>query len=253
MKRVPLGRGADLKVDLVSGEALSRQLLRELRHAIVTMRLLPGQVVSEQDIATSLGISRAPVREALIHLRDAGLVTVMPQRGTMVRKISAAAIESVRFIREAVERAVAREAAHHITPAGLERLQANLAAHRKSDGPDAFFALDDAFHRLLAEVARRPEAWQVIEEAKAQMDRVRYLSVEDPIPREKILAHHAAIVDAVAAQDEAAADQAMRTHMSALIYSLPRLAAQYAELFEAESAGPLRVIEGSASRPGSAG
>jgi DNA-binding GntR family transcriptional regulator len=222
----------ELKIDLTSGEPLSRQVLRELRTAIVTMRLLPGQVLSEQDIATQVGISRAPVREALINLRDAGLIRVMPQRGTLVLKISAAAIEGVRFIREAIERAVAREAAHQATPAGLERLRASLDEQRGATVAAAFFALDDSFHGLLAEVARRPEAWRLIEDVKPQMDRVRYLSMADPVPRETIIAHHEAILEAVAAKDGAAADAAMGVHLSAIIHSLPRLAARYADLFD---------------------
>jgi DNA-binding GntR family transcriptional regulator len=227
-------RAGRLSIDLYSGEALSRQLVRELRNAIVTMRLLPGRVLSEQDIATSLGISRAPVREALIHLRDAGLIRVMPQRGTLVLKISAAAVEGARFIREAIERAVAREAARHVTAAGLEQLGENLEELSRIEEPDAFFAVDDSFHRLLAEIALRPEAWRLIEDVKPQMDRVRYLSMEDPIPRETILAHHTAIMKAVAAKDEASAEEAMRKHLSAIIYSLPRLAARYAELFDTQ-------------------
>ena len=224
----------ELNIDLASGEPLVRPLVRELRTAIVTMRLLPGQVLSEQDIATQIGVSRAPVREAFIHLRDAGLIRVMPQRGTLVLKISAAAIESVRFIREALERAVAREAARHATAAGLARLRANLDAQRHTTVAAAFFALDDEFHATIADVAGRPDAWRLIEDVKPQMDRVRYLSMGEPVPRETIIGHHTAILDAIAAGDGAAADAAMGLHLSAIVHSLPRLAARYADLFAAE-------------------
>ncbi len=64
-------------------------------------------MLSEQDIATRLGVSRQPVREAFIKLGEAGLIRVLPQRGTLVVKISRAAVEDARFIREAVECAVA--------------------------------------------------------------------------------------------------------------------------------------------------
>ncbi len=234
MQTSPVIADAALKIDLTSGEPLSRQLVRELRNAIVTMRLLPGQVLSEQDIATQIGISRAPVREALIHLRDAGLIRVMPQRGTLVLKISAASIESVRFIREAIERAVARDAARRASPADIAQLRASLDAQRQTTRAASFFALDDNFHSLIADAARRPEAWRLIEDVKPQMDRVRYLSMGEPVPRETIIGHHTAILDAIAAQDPAAADAAMGIHLSAIIQSLPRLAAQYGELFEAE-------------------
>ena len=223
-----------LTIDPGSGESLARQLTRELRSAIVMLRIMPGELLSEQDIASRLGVSRAPVREALIHLRDEGLIRVLPQRGTLVRKISPSAIEGVRFIREALERAVAREAARQAGPERLAPLRDTLAAQRRTDAPDAFFALDDSFHRQLADAAGRPEVWRLIEDVKPPMDRVRYLSMGEPIPRDTIIAHHASILDTVSAGDEAGADAAMQLHLSAIIHSLPRLAARHAGLFEPE-------------------
>ena len=75
------------------------QAYAALRHAIVTLRLRPGQVLSEQGIAQQLRTSRTPVREAFIKLADAGLVEVRPQRGTFVRKISVKVVKSARWVR----------------------------------------------------------------------------------------------------------------------------------------------------------
>ena len=69
------------------------QAYAALRHAIVTLRLRPGQVLSEQGIAQQLRTSRTPVREAFIKLAEAGLIEVLPQRGTFVRKISLKAVD----------------------------------------------------------------------------------------------------------------------------------------------------------------
>jgi DNA-binding GntR family transcriptional regulator len=70
------------------------QVYAALRHAIVTLRLRPGQSLSEQGVAQQLHTSRTPVREAFIKLAEAGLFEVLPQRGTFVRKISLAAVET---------------------------------------------------------------------------------------------------------------------------------------------------------------
>ena len=225
----------DLAIDAESRETLARQVTRELRTAIVTMRIQPGEMLSEQDIATHLGISRAPVREALVKLRDAGLIRVLPQRGTLVRKISQQGVEDARFARAALERAIAHDAALHVDAKSLGALHANLALQRRARGTDpapAFFALDDAFHHLLACAAGRPNAWTVVEDLKPQMDRVRYLSMTEPVPRAKIIQQHTAILTAVAGRDAAAAAAAMETHMAAIIHSLPRLAGQHPTLFE---------------------
>ena len=85
------------------------QAYAALRHAVVTLRLRPGQVLSEQGIAQQLRTSRTPVREAFIKLAEAGLFEVLPQRGTFVRRISLKAVEDARFVREAIELAVLRE------------------------------------------------------------------------------------------------------------------------------------------------
>ena len=218
-----------------SAEPIARQVTRALRHAIVTMRIKPGEMLSEQEIADRLRVSRSPVREAFIKLGEAGLVRILPQRGTLVVKISQRSVEDARFIREAVECAVAREAAGIRDPAALARLADSLTRQRRAaraKDVQGFFALDEEFHQILAEAAGRPAAWRAIEDAKPQMDRVRYLSMEDATPLAVLVHQHAAIVAAVKVGDAAAAVAAMRAHLSEILSSLPTLAARHPELFE---------------------
>lgn len=216
---------------------MARQVTRALRHAIVTMQLSPGEMLSEQDLARRFGVSRSPVREALIKLSEAGLVRVLPQRGTQVVKISRAGVEDARFIREAVECAIVREAAAKATPLMLAELNASLTRQRRaqrSRPTEEFLALDEEFHRLLAETAGRPAAWQMIEDVKPQMDRVRFLDMAKATPRHAVIAQHAVIVEAIKAGDPAAAEAAMRCHLSEILRSLPEIAVQYPELFDFE-------------------
>src|SRR5437868_1302705 len=102
--------------------SMGEQVFHTLRSAIVTMRLKPGEALSEQEIARRLHVSRQPVREAFIKLSEDGLVRVVPQRGTFVMKISAQAVTNARFVREAVECAIAREAAARVTSADIKQL-----------------------------------------------------------------------------------------------------------------------------------
>jgi len=67
---------------------VARRVFHELKNAIITMALTPGQALSENEIAAQMGVSRQPVREAFIRLSEAGLVRIRPQRGTFVVKIS---------------------------------------------------------------------------------------------------------------------------------------------------------------------
>src|SRR3954447_6336709 len=224
-----------LATDLAPTEPIGRQIARALRQAIVTMRLRPGVMLSEQDIATQFGVSRQPVRESFIKLGEAGLIQVLPQRGTLVVKISRAAVEDARFIREAVECALVREAAGHLTRAGVAILKGSLARQRraaKDKDAEAFFALDEEFHRILAELAGRPSAWRVVEDVKPQMDRVRFLDMKDAMPMRVVIDQHVAIIEAITANDPDAAVAAMRDHLSEILRSLPRVAEQHADLFD---------------------
>ena len=210
------------------GGSIAEQVFRTLRSSIVTMRLTPATALSEQEIAGRLKVSRQPVREAFIKLSEIGLVRVLPQRGTFVVKISAKAVTDARFVREAVECAIARRASEGIGKAAMDELRAILDATsaRRRAIPEAFFVLDEAFHRGLANAAECAYAWKVIEEAKAQMDRVRFLSLPDATPVGHLITQHQAILDAIAAGRAAAAEQAMKDHLREILKSLPRLVAR---------------------------
>lgn len=205
-----------------------------LRRAIIQLRLRPGNPLSEAEVARQLGISRQPVREAFIKLAEVGLVEVRPQRGTFVMMISIREVQNARFIREAIEVAVARKAALEATPdaiAGLEEIiERQWSASRAGDHV-RFLRLDEAFHQAIAHSVDCDYAWRVLENLKAQMDRVRYLSMPDATPVGTLIGQHAAIVEAVARRAPDEAEQAMRTHLSEILMALPRLAKAYPELF----------------------
>jgi DNA-binding GntR family transcriptional regulator len=219
--------------------SIAEQVFRTLRSSIVTMRLTPATALSEQDIADRLKVSRQPVREAFIKLSEIGMVRVLPQRGTFVMKISAKAVTDARFVREAVECAIARRASEGLGKAEIDALRAVIADQRKAASAgeaEEFFVLDEAFHRGLANAADCAYAWKVIEEAKAQMDRVRFLSIPDATPVDRLIVQHQAILDAIAAGRSAAAEQAMKDHLSEILKSLPRLARAFPGMFEDEDA-----------------
>lgn len=216
---------------------IGRQVYEGLRQAIITGLLPPGTALSEKDGSEMFGVSRQPVREAFIKLVEAGLLQVLPQRGTRVRKISRRQVEQGRFIREAVEAAVVRLAAESIDDRALQRLDRSLGAQhdaaRRHDHA-GFLALDEGFHRLIIEAIDCLPAWSTIENMKAQMDRVRYLSLPDVSPLEMLIAQHEEIVAGLRAHDPDAAEAAMRRHLREILSSLGPIAERRPELFEQE-------------------
>lgn len=205
-----------------------------IRQAIVQLQLRPGNVLSEAEVARQLGVSRQPVREAFIKLAEVGLVEIRPQRGTMVVLISKREVRNARFIREAIEVAVVRKAAADATAGQIASLREIITAQeRMAEAGDhiGFLKLDEEFHAALAHSADCDHAWRVLENLKAQMDRVRWLSMPDATPIETLIAQHRAVVDGIAAGDAQAAADAMRRHLGEIFTSLPQLAEQHPELF----------------------
>jgi len=219
---------------LEQSSAVGPQLYRLLRDRIVKGDLAPGARISESEIAASYKVSRQPVREAFIKLAEESLVEVRPQRGTYVRRISVPAVMTARFVREAVEADIVRAAAQAVTPPILALLEANLAAQRAvvdSDDPSRFMELDEAFHRLLAEAAGQPAIWDILEDLKTQMDRVRHISTRQ-FPRERLIDQHAAVVAALRSGDPDAAEAQMRTHLKGVLTDLPAIAEAMPEFFD---------------------
>lgn len=213
---------------------VGNRVFRALRQAIVQLVLRPGNPLSEAEVARQLGVSRQPVREAFIKLAEVGLVEVRPQRGTFVMMISISVVQNVRFVREAIEVAVVRKAsveASHQAVAGLEAIIARQHECAEAGDHVGFLGLDEAFHEALAHSAGCDYAWTVLENMKAQMDRVRYLSMPDATPIETLIAQHEAVVEGIARHSPDDAEAAIRAHLSEILMSLPKLANRYPGLF----------------------
>lgn len=213
---------------------ISNRVFDSLRLAIVQLQLRPGYLLSEAEVAKQLGVSRQPVREAFIKLAEVGLVEVRPQRGTLVLLISRREVKNARFIREAIEVAVVRKACDDATPEDVIKLR-DIIRRQKDDSAAAnlsgFLRLDEALHQTIATIADCEQAWRLLENLKAQMDRVRYLSLPGATPLDTLISQHEAIVEAIAAGDADTAEARMREHLSEILKSLPKISAEHAEMF----------------------
>jgi DNA-binding GntR family transcriptional regulator len=221
--------------DRTSPVSARARAYRALKDAIVRAELEPGRRLSENELAALLGVSRTPVREALARLRDERLVVIVPQLGTFVTRISTVAVGDAQFIREALECACIREAAQLASAADVAALQANLGAQeraRDAHDADAFYELDDAFHRSLCDLSRHREVWGVSQRAKSHLNRVRRLSIPVPTYLDDMIAQHREVLEAVAANDADQAERTLRHHLRDVLQEVPRIRAQHPDFFE---------------------
>jgi DNA-binding GntR family transcriptional regulator len=214
----------------------SARIQAALREAILGMRLLPGAPLSEKDIAESYGVSRTPVREALLRLAEERLLDIYPQVGTFVSRIRVDGLSDAMVIRTALERVTVRAAAERADAGGRAELKANLARQRAADRAgdlDAFHAADEDFHQVIARAAGHPHLWRVVKQEKVQVDRCRLLTLPQPTRRKRVMAQHAVILDAIAAADPDAAEAAMTAHLADVLPSIETLREAHPDYFEA--------------------
>ncbi|MDY4335961.1 GntR family transcriptional regulator [Pectobacterium brasiliense] len=225
----------DTSFQINNNEPVNQQIYRVLRKDIVECNIPPGKLLSEKEISVRFDVSRQPVREAFIKLAEAGLVQIMPQRGTFVMKISEQRVADARFIRQALECAIVRRAAEMVTEEQLLTLEHNLCRQElaaQNDQVREFLNLDDSFHQLLTQIANCPLAWETIESIKATMDRVRFLSLSQVSPPPSLIQQHYLIFSALKARDPDAAEKAIREHLQEMIYSITPIAQQNSDWFE---------------------
>jgi DNA-binding GntR family transcriptional regulator len=221
---------------LVDGKAVGLQAYEIIRSQIIHGALQPGMRISETEVSRNLQTSRQPVREAFIRLRYEGLVEVRPQRGTFVTLISTEAVSDARFIREAVEADIVKLLVEKSNPDLIATLRAQISEQRKvgENQLRTFLELDDRFHRTLAGLAGKSNAWAVIGRSKAHFDRVRYLtSARKPV--QPIVDQHEAIIDAIEQRDSRKAEAAIRSHLREILRDLPKLVSTQPEIFVGSS------------------
>ncbi|WP_375599448.1 GntR family transcriptional regulator [Devosia sp. Naph2] len=220
------------------GEALEGtiafRVVSALRDDIVSMALKPGDVISESDIAGRYGVSRQPVREAFIRLAQQGLLLIRPKRATVVKKISPDGVRQSRFIRESIEVEIIRRVAANPTPETaqvLTDLIADQEAASAANNSRRFHQLDELFHRTLARLAGVEYAWQLIDDHKMQLDRVRYLTL-GVSSSQRAIAEHKQIAEAVTQGDVAGAEAAMRAHLARAEVLLSQTIEDFPDYFE---------------------
>ncbi len=192
------------------------QVFGWLRDAIISLELAPGAALSRTELAERFQLSQTPVRDALMQLRQEGLVDIFAQHATLVSRIDLHSAEQAQFLRCAIELEVVRtlalcgDAALHARLRGMVELQSALAASHAEE----FIAADQAFHRAMYEAAGVPDLYELVRRRSGHLDRLRRLDLPSPGNPERVVRDHRRIVEALAqgAPDEAQA--ALRAHLS---------------------------------------
>jgi len=202
---------------------VNKQIFNILQRDIVLCNILPGTVLSEKEVSVRFDVSRQPVREAFIKLAESGLIQVRPQRGSFVNKISISHVNNGCFIRKAIECAVVRRAAELATDSQILQLEQNIHQQKitvEQKQLHDFLKLDDEFHQQISLMADCPLAWSTIENIKANIDRVRFMSLEQTSPLNSLYQQHLDIFSAIQQRECDKAEASMRFHLEEINFSV---------------------------------
>lgn len=200
----------------IAPTALYQEVAERLRQRIFAHELPPGTWIDEQKLAEQYGISRTPLREALKVLASEGMVELKPRRGCYVTEISPQDLDDIFPLMAMLEGRCAAEAVRRARPADIAALQAihdRLEAAARDGRIDAFFEVNQEFHRKIQELAGNRWLLSVIQDLRKvlKLSRMHSLSLEGRL--QQSLDEHRAIMAALQAGQAGEAERLMHDHL----------------------------------------
>lgn len=219
-------------------QSLNEVAYESILSDILKLKFLPGERIQDKQLIERLKISRTPVREAILRLKNDGLMTTVPQSGTYVTRISLRSALNARFVRQSVERSVVTEAAQQMSKLNIldsrNMIEKQKLASEEHNAVD-FFYLDNEFHQTFYTATKRDEVWNWLANLSLQLDRYRFLRIKQTdMPLNKLIDQHAKILDAVEAGNEQLAGQRAFDHLNLMLAEKDELLQQFPDYFSDE-------------------
>ncbi len=185
-----------------------------LKDAIQYLELMPGSIIHENDLVQKLGVSRTPIREALIRLSNEYLIDIYPQRGTYVSTIDFHMAHEIAYMRHVLDTEVCMILCRNRTPlqeAVEEKLYFMSQAVKRRDVV-SYIRNDNAFHNDIFTVAGHQMIWEIISNSRAHYNRMLVLDLQRPGVLEKSFQEHQNIVKTIEQGDEEGLIQILNRH-----------------------------------------
>lgn len=215
-------------------ESDSNYALRTIKENIINLDMAPGSQIKEKEISVQLGMSRTPVREALIELSRVKIVKIRPQKGSTVALVNYALVEEACFMRNVLECAVVELNCELIGLEGLRRLDDNVKLQRfyfENCNFPMLMKLDNQFHAILFSIAQKAQIYEITQNMLVHFDRVCRMAL-DSTKDIKIVEDHGQILEAIRSQNAAQAKQLMQMHLSRYKHDTKKILEAYPEYFE---------------------
>ena len=209
--------------------------LRIIKDNIISLRLEPGSQISENELATEMGLSRTPVREALIELAKVKIIETYPQRKSVVSLIDYDLVDESRFMRDVLECAIVEQVCELVTPADLQALEENVRLQNfylDNYDPENLMWLDNKFHENLFRIARKSQIHSLIQNISIHFDRVRSMSLVSVESQPAAVQDHEEITRQIRLGNAEMARQQMETHLSRYKFDALKIQAEFPQYFK---------------------
>ncbi|MFA9378949.1 MAG: GntR family transcriptional regulator [Lachnotalea sp.] len=208
--------------------------LRVIRENIIKLELSPGMVVSANELATELGVSRTPIREALNELSKIGIVEIYPQSGSRIANVDYDLVDESRFLRITLECEITKTVCKVADKNDLLLLKENVKLQEfylENDMKEKLLELDNEFHRMLFQITNKMIIYELIRSFSIHFDRIRSMTMI-AVKELKIVEDHSLILEAIQNKDEAMAQQLMDKHLSRYKFDVEEIKLQYPDYFK---------------------
>ncbi len=188
-----------------------------LREAILRGDLVPGERLMELQLASKLGVSRTPIREAIRMLEQEGLAITIPRKGAIVAGMTEKDMQDVLEIREALEELSVQVACDKITDEQITVLREtmeNFKESLKSGDIKRMAEADVEFHNVIYQATDNPKLISMLSNLQEQMYRYRVEYLKNPDNHDQLLQEHEAIYKGILEKDKDGVTQMIRRHIS---------------------------------------
>ena len=216
-------------------KSLNEETYEKLKYDIMNFKLLPGDSISAQKIATKDYVSRTPAREAIVNLEKEGLLKIIPQSGTYVACINCKRSEQEWFVRKSLEIGMVDAIFENASDDMLDKmtqLNNRLINYKEEVENIPRIEIDNEFHKLIYECSGEKLAMNIIQTQMSHYNRIRYLAELNKSISVKTNDEHEMLIEAIKNKDKRMYLRVIKAHISRIFNELDKLKGIYPEYFE---------------------
>jgi len=219
----------------VLGLTAAEQIYHILKDKIISLALEPGQALDILKLSTELGVSRSPVRDALLKLQEDNLVEIFPQRGTQVSRIDLDQVELERFLRTTLETAIIPKFCAVFSRTDQLRMESAINEQKlglETQDSALLMAADEKFHQIIYTSTAMERLWKIYLTQCGNYQRIRRISFQINKITKLVIKEHQDILDAFIKKDEKLAVSLESEHLNKLKIELTTLMNEHPQYFK---------------------